>query len=85
MQHYPHARDALQAAVPPATCPGSGLDESYTPEDVTYRDKGKPRYARVTCPPCGRTFTVKVVYTRKGVSLGPEGVVVVPRHRAQEG
>lgn len=70
----------------PAPCTGSGLDRSYAPEDVTYRSGGQARYARVSCPTCGRTFTVKIIYTRKGVSLGPQGVVVVPRHRAaQEG
>lgn len=81
-----HEAHAAQPAAEPTPCTGSGLDRLYEPEDVTYRDKGKARYARVTCPACRRPpFTVKVVYSRKGVPLGPEGVVVVPRHRAQEG
>jgi hypothetical protein len=70
----------------PAPCTGSGQDREYADEDVTYRDKSKARYARVSCPACGRTFAVKIVYTRSRTPINPpRGVVVVPRHRAAQG
>lgn len=72
------------ASEPPVPCTGSGLDMAFTDEDVTFRSKGKPRYARATCPVCGRSFVVKVAHTRNRAPIVP--VAVVPRHRtAQEG
>lgn len=81
-EETPPAPSAYNGGMNEDVCAGAGEGRSYAPGDVTATNgAGKPSYARVTCRTCSRGFTARIVRSQQGVSLGRNGVVIVPRHK----